>query len=167
MSDDMARVTKVRPTGGRALRVRFAGDRRERQLDLTGLIARSVHFAPLMDDAETFAKVAIVDGGLGVAWPVQTKWGRLDLSAATLRRIAEEQQPMTGADFARWRTSLRRAEPPKAVGAAAWPHRWPGGTTLRTAQARPRRDFVPDATKRGPRLARWPYERALAMMVSR
>ena len=42
MSDDMARVTKVRPTGGRALRVRFAGDRRERQLDLTGLIARSV-----------------------------------------------------------------------------------------------------------------------------
>ncbi|MET0923136.1 MAG: helix-turn-helix domain-containing protein [Xanthobacteraceae bacterium] len=106
MSDDMARVTKVRPVGGRALRVRFAGDRRERQLDLTGLIARSVHFAPLMDDAETFAKVAIVEGGLGVAWPVQTKWGRLDLSAATLRRIAEEQQPMTGADFARWRTSL-------------------------------------------------------------
>lgn len=29
--------------------------------------------------------------GLGVAWPIQTKWGRLDASAATLRRIAEEQ----------------------------------------------------------------------------
>jgi hypothetical protein len=73
---------------------------------MTGLIARSAHFAPLMDDAEAFAKVAIVEGGLGVAWPVQTKWGRLDVSASTLRRIAEEQQPMTGADFAKWRTAL-------------------------------------------------------------
>jgi len=106
MTDDMARVTKVRPAGGRVLRVRFAEDRREREIDLTGLIARSAHFMPLLEDAETFAKVAIVEEGLGVGWPVQTKWGRLDLSASTLRRIAEEQQPMTGADFAEWRMSL-------------------------------------------------------------
>ena len=102
----VSKVTKVRPANGRVLRVRFAGDRRERELDLTGLIARSKHFMPLLDDAETFGKVRIVEGGLGVAWPVQTKWGRLDLSASTLRRIAEEQQPMTGADFAKWRRSL-------------------------------------------------------------
>jgi hypothetical protein len=50
--------------------------------------------------------VAIVEDGIGVAWPVQTKWGRLDVSAVTLRRIAEEQQPMTGAEFARWRRAL-------------------------------------------------------------
>jgi hypothetical protein len=106
MSDDVARVTKVRPAAGRVLRVRFAGDRRDHQLDLTGLIARSTHFAPLMDDAESFAKIEIVEDGLGVAWPVQTKWGRLDVSASTLRRIAEEQQPMTGADFAQWRMAL-------------------------------------------------------------
>jgi hypothetical protein len=106
MNDDMMRVTKVRPADHRVLRVRFAGDRRDLELDMTGLIARSAHFAPLMDDAEAFAKVAIVEGGLGVAWPVQTKWGRLDVSASTLRRIAEEQQPMTGADFAKWRTAL-------------------------------------------------------------
>jgi hypothetical protein len=105
MDDDMARVTRVRPAGGHVLRVRFAGDRRERELDLTGLIARSRHFAPL-NDAEAFAKVTIVEGGLGVAWPVQTKWGHLDVSASTLRRIADEQQPMTGADFGEWRTSL-------------------------------------------------------------
>jgi hypothetical protein len=104
--DEIAKLTKVRPAGGRVLRVRFAGDRRERELDLTGLIARSKHFLPLLDDPETFGKVKIVEGGLGVAWPVQTKWGRLDLSASTLRRIAEEQQPMTGADFAEWRRSL-------------------------------------------------------------
>src|SRR5689334_19161098 len=106
MRDDMARVTKVRPAGARTLRVRFAGERRGRELDLTGLMARSKHFAPLLDDTEAFAGAQIVEGGLGVAWPVRTKWGRLDVSASTLRRIAEEQEPMTGEDFARWRTEL-------------------------------------------------------------
>jgi len=106
MSDEIARVTKVRPAGGRILRARFAGERRERQIDLTGLIARSRHFAPLMDDDGAFARVAIVEDGLGVGWPVETKWGGLDVSASTLRRIADEQQPMTGADFAHWRTEL-------------------------------------------------------------
>src|SRR5437870_3850362 len=106
MSDDLTRVTKVRPVGERVLSVRFAGDRRDHKLDMTGLIARSAHFAPLMDDAQSFAKIAIVEGGLGVAWPIKTKWGRLDVSASTLRRIAEEQEPMTGADFAQWRTVL-------------------------------------------------------------
>ena len=73
---------------------------------MTGLIARSAHFAPLMDDAETFAKVGIVEDGLGLAWPIQTRWSPLDISASTLRRIAEEQAPMTGADFAEWRVGL-------------------------------------------------------------
>ncbi len=106
MSDDVTRVTKVRAASGRVLRVRFAGDRRDHKLDLTGLIARSAHFAALMDDAESVAKVVIVEDGLGLAWPIQTKWGRLDVSASTLRRIAEEQEPMTGADFAEWRRLL-------------------------------------------------------------
>jgi predicted DNA-binding transcriptional regulator AlpA len=105
-TDETTRVTKVRPAGARILRVRFAGDRRDHTLDMTGLIARSTHFAPLMDDPATFAKAAIVERGLGVAWPLKTRWGRLDVSAATLRRIAEEQAPMTGADLAAWRTAL-------------------------------------------------------------
>ena len=106
MGGGMAKVTKVRSAGRLALRVRFAGERGEREIDLTGLIARSTHLAPLFADSEAFAKAAIVEDGLGVAWPIQTKWGRLDVSASTLRRIAEEQQPMTGADFAQWRTAL-------------------------------------------------------------
>jgi DNA-binding XRE family transcriptional regulator len=106
MGEEVTIVTKVRPIGGRVLRVRFAGDREDYKLDMTGLIARSAHFTPLMDDAESFAKVVVVENGLGVAWPIQTKWGRLDVSAATLRRIAEEQEPMTGADFAEWRVRL-------------------------------------------------------------
>jgi DNA-binding XRE family transcriptional regulator len=59
-----------------------------------------------MADTDTFAKIDIVDDGLGVAWPVETKWGHLDLSGSTLRRMAEEQLPMAGADFAKWRKSL-------------------------------------------------------------
>ena len=106
MGEEVTRVTKVRPIGGRGLRVRFAGDREDHELDMTALIARSTHLAPLMDDAEAFAKVVVVEEGLGVAWPIQTKWGRLDISAATLRLIAEQQEPMTGADFAEWRVRL-------------------------------------------------------------
>jgi len=106
MADDIPIVTKLRPSAGRTLRVRFAGDRRDYELDLTGLFARSKHFTPLLADPSAFPKVEVVDDGLGVAWPVDTKWGRLDLSASTLRRIAEEQRPMTGADFAEWRTKL-------------------------------------------------------------
>lgn len=106
MISEIPMVRKVRPSGKRTLRLRFAGDRRQYDLDLTGLIARSQHFAPLMEDAETFAKIDIIDDGLGVAWPLETKWGRLDLSGSTLRRMAEEQVPMSGADFAKWRKSL-------------------------------------------------------------
>lgn len=106
MRDDVAKVSRVRAAGPRSLRICFVGERRERELDLTGLMARSTHFAPLMDDREAFAKARIAEGGLGVAWPIRTKWGRLDLSAETLRRIADEQEPMTGADFGRWRLEL-------------------------------------------------------------
>ena len=106
MTNDIPIVTKVRPDGDRRLRIRFAGDRHQYKLDLTGLIARNKHFAPLMDDAKSFAQVEIVDDGIGIAWPVQTKWGHLDLSGSTLRRIAEEQLPMTGADFSEWRNRL-------------------------------------------------------------
>ena len=56
MTSDIAMVKKAQPSGQRRLRVRFAGDRREYVLDLTGLIARSRHFAQLMEDADTFAR---------------------------------------------------------------------------------------------------------------
>jgi hypothetical protein len=88
------------------LQVRFAGNRRDYRVDLTGLFARSRHFAPLLNDDAAFRKIAIVEDGIGVAWPVSTQWGPLDVSSSTLRRIAEEQLPMTGADFAAWRDDL-------------------------------------------------------------
>src|SRR5437016_12589467 len=106
MVEVMPKLTKLATGPERVLRVRFAQERRGHDLDLTGLIARSQHFAPLMHDFEIFSRAAIVDEGLGVAWPVTTQWGRLDVSASTLRRIADEQKPMTGADFAAWREAL-------------------------------------------------------------
>ncbi|HEX3500646.1 MAG TPA: hypothetical protein VHT04_15115 [Stellaceae bacterium] len=108
MVDDIARITKLRPVGDRVLRVRFAGEQHDRKLDLTGLIARSTHFAPLIDDAETFAKVEIVEDGLGVAWPVETKWGRLDVSASTLRA---ETRPTGGVRAAIGKPALAHIPP--------------------------------------------------------
>ena len=58
MTSDIPMVKKAQPSGERRLRVRFAGDRRRYVLDLTGLIAHSRHFAPLMADAD-FAKIDI------------------------------------------------------------------------------------------------------------
>ena len=104
--DDLIKVTKVTPLGGHSLRVRFERERRSHDIDLTGLVSRSIHFAPLALDPAAFANVRIVESGLGVAWPIETKWGPLDMSASTLRRIADEQTPMTGAEFAAWRVSL-------------------------------------------------------------
>ncbi|MFI5016120.1 MAG: hypothetical protein ACHQAY_27605 [Hyphomicrobiales bacterium] len=92
MADDVVRVRSVRPAGDRTLRVLFAGQRQARDVDLTGLIARSRHLAPLMQDEKAFARIEVIEDGLGVAWSVETKWGRLDISASALRRIAEEQQ---------------------------------------------------------------------------
>lgn len=106
MVNEIPIVTKLRPSEQRLLRVRFAGDRRDYRVDLTGLFARSRHFAPLLENEAAFKKVAIVEDGIGIAWPVATQWGALDLSSSSLRRIAEEQLPMTGADFAAWRDDL-------------------------------------------------------------
>jgi hypothetical protein len=63
-------------------------------VDLTGLIARRAVFAPLEDAAE-FATVHLVDRGMGIEWDCG-----LDYSGTNLKRIAEEQRPMTAAEFA-------------------------------------------------------------------
>jgi hypothetical protein len=106
MTDAIPRIKTIRPAGGHTARVLFAGERRAHHVDLTGLFARSRHFAPLLQDEKEFSSVEVVDEGIGVAWPIETKWGRLDLSSSTLWRIAEEQRPMTGAEFSKWRTKL-------------------------------------------------------------
>jgi hypothetical protein len=90
MAKEIPIATKVSSDGGNMLRVRFAGDRRDYRIDLAGLFARSPNFAPLVDDAKVFAKVGIMEDGIGISWPIKTKSGCLDISASTLRRIADE-----------------------------------------------------------------------------
>ena len=85
--EKLTRVTRVAPTGGRTLRVAFDGAPDSSDVDLSGIIERSRHFAPLRD-RRAFASASIAENGLGIEWPVTTPWGRLDLSASTLRRIA-------------------------------------------------------------------------------
>lgn len=106
MTDDIPRIRTARAAKGHTLRVLFAGERRAHDIDLSGLLARSRHFALLLEDEKAFSNVEVVDDGIGVAWPIETKWGRLDLSSSTLGRIAEEQQPMTGTEFVQWRAKL-------------------------------------------------------------
>jgi hypothetical protein len=92
MDQEIVRVSTVSSAGARILRVCFIGDQREYEIDLTELFSRSRYFAPLMEDRRAFANPEIMENGLGVAWPIETRWGRLDLSAERLLGIAREQR---------------------------------------------------------------------------
>jgi hypothetical protein len=94
MTEAVPRIKTARSIGHNRLRIFFVGERRPRDVDLSGLIARSRNLVPIGDDA-TFDDVRVIEDGLGVGWPVETEWGQLDLSATTLRRIGEEQEPTT------------------------------------------------------------------------
>jgi hypothetical protein len=92
LGQEIVRISTVSSASGRILRVSFIGDRREYEIDLTELFSRSSYFAPLLKDDHAFANPKVVENGLGVAWPIKTRWGQLDLSAESLRAIAERQQ---------------------------------------------------------------------------
>lgn len=103
---DMPSLTNVEPGEGWTLKLRFEGDEREYVADLTGLLARSRPLGVLKDQPEAFRKARIILAGSGIQWPAEYEGELLDLSADTLLRIAEEQEPMTGRDFAEWRKQL-------------------------------------------------------------
>lgn len=64
------------------------------RVDLTGLVHRSRHFQVFLDDPRAFRNVSVADFGGGVAWD-----NGLDYGADTLRTMADEQRPVTGADL--------------------------------------------------------------------
>lgn len=98
MESKMHRIARLRPGAEPLTLVLDWDDGTRTPVDLTGLIARSRHIGALADQA-LFAQAETIEDGHGVEWP-----GGLDLSAGTLRLLAEEQQPMTGAQFAEWQT---------------------------------------------------------------
>jgi hypothetical protein len=85
------------------------------QVDLTGLIHTARHFRAFLEEPQAFKKVRTVAHGSGIAWQ-----NGLDYAAATLRTLAREQAPMTGADLAKFERShgLNTAETAALLGMA-------------------------------------------------
>lgn len=75
------------------LSVTWADGTKDR-VDLTGLIYQSRHFRVFLDNPTAFRRVHLADFGGGVEWE-----NGLDYGADTLRMMADEQRPMTGADL--------------------------------------------------------------------
>jgi len=72
-----------------------AGDRRGRKdmVDLSPLIDTHKFYSPLRRDPALFTTVRVIDDGYAIAWGD----GSIDMSAASVERLAEET--MTGTDF--------------------------------------------------------------------
>jgi hypothetical protein len=83
-----------------ALDVTWADGRKDR-VDLTGLIYRSRHFRSFLDDPAAFRGVRVADFGGGVEWE-----NGLDYGADTLRMLADEQRPVSGADLVAFEAEL-------------------------------------------------------------
>lgn len=86
------------------------------RVDLTGLVHRSRHFRVFLDQPAAFRKVQVADFGGGIAWE-----NGLDYGADTLKLLAEEQRPMTGADLVAFESDLHltTAETAALLGLAA------------------------------------------------
>ena len=90
----LERVTKVEAKPNNTLQF-TVDDQSARRVDLTGLIAKSRHFAVFATDKEAFKRVRTDEYGAGVEWE-----NGLDLSVDTLIAMADEQRPMTGKQLA-------------------------------------------------------------------
>jgi len=71
------------------------------RIDLTGLIHRSRHFRVFLDSPAAFRKVHVADFGGGIEWE-----NGLDYGADTLKMLADEQRPVSGADLVAFETEL-------------------------------------------------------------
>lgn len=94
MTETLPLVRRVRPASRpNTLTIDWKGGGHD-SVDLTGLIARTLAFAPLKD-APAFGAVHTVEDGMGIEWDCG-----LDLSGSTLEVMAQEQRPMAAAEFA-------------------------------------------------------------------
>jgi hypothetical protein len=82
------------------LRLTWA-DRTKDHVDLTGLVHRSRHFRVFLDQPPAFRKVRVADFGGGIEWE-----NGLDYGADTLKMMADEQRPVSGADLKAFESEL-------------------------------------------------------------
>lgn len=90
---EIQKIAGVAPKAPLSLIVRWESGK-ETRVDLTGLVARSKHFAVFAKDKTAFRDVRVADYGSGVEWD-----NGLDLSANTLKIMADEQRTMSGKEF--------------------------------------------------------------------
>ena len=117
MTSDIPMVKKAQPSGERRLRVRFAGDRRQYVLDLTGLIARRPAFCTADGGRRHVRQDRYCRRWTRRCMAGQTKWGHLELAAAsalsvaTIRRaeLKESENSLTTANDLAIRRALEAA----------------------------------------------------------
>jgi hypothetical protein len=71
------------------------------RVDLTGLIHRSRHFQIFLKEPAAFRRIHVADFGGGIEWE-----NGLDYGADTLKMMADEQRPVTGADLVAFESEL-------------------------------------------------------------
>lgn len=100
-ADSLPRVRSV--SAARApwtLKVAWA-DGSQDWVDLTGLIHRSPRFRVFLETPPAFRQVCVADFGGGIEWE-----NGLDYGADTLKTMADEQRPMSGADLIAFESDL-------------------------------------------------------------
>ena len=91
----MHRIKSLKPVRGAPYRLNIAwDDGRKDVVDLAGVVFRYGIFAPLRDNPKLFRTAKIIDGGLAIGWTEE-----MDYSAQSLRRVADEQRPMSGEEL--------------------------------------------------------------------
>src|SRR5437868_13483910 len=95
MNTELPNIEKVEVLPDYALRVKFRR-RGWKNIRLVGFLAREQMMAPIRKQVD-FRKVKVIDWGGAVGWP-----DGVELGASTLWRMAEEQTPVTSADFSAW-----------------------------------------------------------------
>jgi hypothetical protein len=100
-ADTLPRIKSVSTTRAPwTLHVVWA-DRTKDRIDLTGLVHRSRHFRIFLDQPSAFRKLHVADFGGGIEWE-----NGLDYAADTLKVMADEQRPVSGADLAMFELEL-------------------------------------------------------------
>ncbi len=100
MTKNISRVKAVRPGKEPYTLIVTWTDKRKTTIDMTGAVSRSERFEALKDP-DVFNDVKVITHGWGIGWGCG-----LDYAAQSLDRLAREQEPMTGEDFAAWQRLL-------------------------------------------------------------
>ena len=93
---ELPALKHARPAGALSIDVEWTrGDRagRRETVDLSPLIGQFRLYAPLRDDPQLFSSLGLAEDGGGIEW----RDGEIDMSAASIERLASEQ--MDAEDF--------------------------------------------------------------------